>query len=406
MNNKLFKIGRSLVLLAIAGLALTSCEKDDASNPTFVPGVESFQLNVPANATNNTYDLSAAESINLTCVQPNYGGVPYVVRYFVQMSLDKTFGTNADAIYRQLDTYYTTASMNVDAVEINNAIIDMFREANGDVPYPEESRPVYVRLMATPVTVANVPLDTVFSNVIELPKVLATFIPPTLTYPSSLYLVGSSIGDGADKGYWSYWKMMAPVFGNEPATQGDFYSIIYVPDGGMFKWGESEGDWRGYDKVAEFDDQAGAGVHEAANDGNIQFDKGGWYLVYVTSKLGASAVAYTFHIYPAHAYIIGAAAGGAWNDGDANWELTAPADGKGQWVSPAFAGSGELRAYIKVPGLDWWKTEYTLYKGTLYWRTVNIPDNWASNVGAEYSVNCETGQRLYVDFNISTGEVK
>ena len=33
---------------------------------------------------------------------------------------------------------------------------------------------------------------------------------------------------------------MAPVYGGE----GEFYTLIYVPDGGQFKWGEAENDWR------------------------------------------------------------------------------------------------------------------------------------------------------------------
>ena len=86
--------------------------------------------------------------------------------------------------------------------------------------------------------------------------------------------------------------------------------------------------------------------------------------------------------------------------------MTPPATADGIWESPAFTASGELRAYIKVPGLDWWKTEFTLYKGGLYWRTVDIPSNWNDNVGSAYSVTCAEGQKLYVNFDTLTGEVK
>ena len=103
---------------------------------------------------------------------------------------------------------------------------------------------------------------------------------------------------------------------------------------------------------------------------------------------------------------MGAAAGGAWDEANAAWALQAPADQTGEWVSPAFAGSGELRAYIRVPGLEWWRTEFTLYKGNVFYRKDNIVDNWASNVGEEYSVNCSPGQKLYINFDKNTGEVK
>ena len=78
----------------------------------------------------------------------------------------------------------------------------------------------------------------------------------------------------------------------------------------------------------------------------------------------------------------------------------------GVHVSPAFVGGGELRAYILVPGLDWWRTEFTLYKGNLFFRNVDIPSNWAESMGAGYSVQGAEGQKLYVDFNFNTGEVK
>lgn len=395
MNKKLFNIGRSLSLLAVLALLLTACEKDDKSNPTFVATSPSFTLNVPENATNNTYDLVSANSLELTCQQPNYNGVPYVVNYHVQVALDESFDVS-----KELETSYTTAKMKVDAYELNNAMIDLYHEIHGNVDYPKEARPLYIRLRANVVNMANTELDNAYSNIISLPSVLATFKAPDIEFPKSCYIVGSSIGDGDGKGYWSYWKKMAPVYGGE----GEFYTIIYVPDGGQFKWGEAENDWRGFDRVKKFDDQANAGVHEASGDGNIQFDNGGWYTLHVETALGSSDIEWTFHIYPAEAYVIGNATGG-WTEGDANWKMTAPA-GDGTWESPAFAAAGELRAYIKVPGRDWWKTEFTLYNGDLYFREVNIPNNWAEDVGADYSVACSAGQKLYVKFSVNTGEVK
>ena len=69
-------------------------------------------LNVPANAANNTYDLSSSEGLQLTCNQPNYGGVPYVTRYFVQVAIDPQF-KNGTGNFKELGSSFTTASMNV-----------------------------------------------------------------------------------------------------------------------------------------------------------------------------------------------------------------------------------------------------------------------------------------------------
>ena len=226
---------------------------------------------------------------------------------------------------------------------------------------------------------------------------LATYKAPAVTLPTELFVVGSDIQTA-----WSSWKPTAPVYG----IDGQFYTMIYANQNSQFKWGLFNNDWRGYDRIKAYDDQAGAGVHEAANDGNIQIDNAGWYTLLFESEIVGNSIQFTLHIYPAEAYIIGAVAGDSWDDAAAAWALQAPSDKSGQWVSPAFTGNGELRAYIKVPGIPWWRTEFTLSSGSLYWRTVDIPNNWKENVGEAYSVGCSAGQKLYVDFDNNKGEVK
>ena len=125
-----------------------------------------------------------------------------------------------------------------------------------------------------------------------------------------------------------------------------------------------------------------------------------------TGTIVGASIKFDLSVFPGAAYVIGNAAGGSWTDADAAWQMTAPADASGLWTSPAFTASGELRAYIKVPGIDWWRTEFTLNNGALYWRLVDIPNNWAENVGPDFSVNVTPGQKLYVNFDYNTGEVK
>ncbi|MBQ7421744.1 MAG: SusF/SusE family outer membrane protein [Prevotella sp.] len=390
-------IFKFMLLPALAlPLLFTSCEKDDDSNPVLdiSHATDGFVLNVPANAANNTYDLASAENLTLTCSQPNYGGIPYVTRYFVQVAIDEAFLTNPETAHKELTTTYTTAKMAVDAAELNDSIVKLFQEANPDTDYPDEARPVYIRLRAL---IDGINTGESFSNVITLPSVKATYIAPPAVLPTEVFVVGSSIQTA-----WSSWKPLAPVYG----LSGEFYTMIYVPAGGEFKWGTANNDWRGYDRLKEIIDNAGAGVSEGDNS-NIKIANAGWYVLNYTAETVGSSVQFTLKIQPGKAYVIGNAAGGSWTDADAAWELTAPANASGQWVSPAFTASGELRAYIKVPGFDWWRTEFTLDKtGALYWRLVDIPNNWAEAAGADYSVSCSAGQKLYVDFDNNTGEVK
>ncbi|MBO7102195.1 MAG: hypothetical protein J6W02_00765, partial [Bacteroidaceae bacterium] len=86
-------------------------------------------------------------------------------------------------------------------------------------------------------------------------------------------------------------------------------------------------------------------------------------------------------------------------------KFTAPAN-EGAWTSPAFTGDGELRMFVDC-GIDWWKTEFTIKNdGTLFYRNVDIPSNWADNVGADYSCQVSTGQKAVVDFTQGTGRVE
>jgi hypothetical protein len=384
------KILFSLLVPALFMGLMTSCETDRDSNPTLdvSKAQEGFHLNVPANAVNNTYDLLAGEKLWITAEQPNYGGLPYMTRYFVQVSNEEAFTQ-----FTELATSFTTAKMGVDTYEMNQAIVAMFKEKNPDLDYPNLPAPVWIRLRAI---IDGYSYGESFSNIIKLPSVLANYQAPKATLPTDILIVGSSIQTA-----WADWKPLAPVYD----SPGKFYTIAYFPAGGQFKWGLEKFDWRGYDRIKNYDDQAGAGIHEAASDGNIQIDNAGWYGQLFDAEIVGNNIQYTLHVYPAAAYVIGNGTG-TWDDSAAEWALTAPADASGQWVSPAFTGSGELRAYIKYPGIEWWRTEYTLYQGELYWRTVNIISSWADNVGAEYSVNVSPGQKLYVDFDKNTGEVK
>lgn len=382
-------------------LLFTSCSEDTDCNPTLdvSHAADGFVLNVPTDAQNNTYDLVNANNLTLTCSQPNYGGIPYVVRYYVQVAINDAFLTDQSGNYTELSTSYTTAKMAIDATELNSVLVDMFQAVNPDTSMPE-SMPVYIRLRAVIDGTANTNLGESFSNIITLPHVKATYKAPDATYPDNLFVVGSSIQEP-----WSSWKQVPQVYG----LTGNYYTIIYVPAGGSFKWGTFNNDWRGYDRFTAVNDNANAGISESSDgNSNIVVANGGWYTLHFVGEMSADKknITYSLNIYPAAAHVIGSVAGSAWNDGDANWALTAPADNTGLWESPAFAGGGELRAYIKVPGIDWWRTEFSIYQGNCYWRLFDIPDNWATNVGADYSVNCAAGQKLYVNFDTNKAEVK
>lgn len=383
IKNMLFP---ALAIIALPLLA--SCNKDLDSNPTLEEPT-TFHLNTPALALGgNTYDLEKGKTINLTTSQPDYG-FPLATTYQVQVSLSKDFPTEDS--YTTLESSYPTANMNVDATEMNNAIVDMYQSQNSGKDPSGIVMPIYVRLRAH---ISNSERGYINSNIVEIPKVVVGYV---ATMPKAFYLAGPSIRKGENA------KALAPVYG----STGEFYGIAYIGSDGKINWGTNTKPSKGFDDATIVNKADGVEVTKAS-DGSIHINKSGWYafhsVVVVNKKL--NKVETTLNIHNASAYIIGACAGSAWDDGNANWALKAPDNASANWESPAFVGGGELRAYIKIPGIEWWKTEFTLYKGSLYWRNVNIVDNWAKNVGADYSVVGSAGQKLYIDFDYDNGSVK
>ena len=384
-------------MLAFGAIMLTSCEKDIDSNPILNTQDLSMTLLEPSYPTGVLLDLSKSEIVNLKIKeQPNYG-FPAVTIYSVQVSIDPAFlsvsPSDADPAvkYTTLAKTYITANMNVDAMEMNNAIIKLYQSANGGSDPTGKVLDAYVRVKAE---VPRASGTECYSNVIKIGSLTVAYV---AAVPKSIFLSGSSVKGGSGA------KEFAPVYG----FPGCFYTLAYFGAGDTFQWGDSEDTGTGYSRTSSIDDQASAGIDEA-EDGSFKVGTSGWYVLYMnlTVNKAANQLVSDFAVYPGAAYVIGNVAGGDWTDSNPDWAMIAPAAADGIWESPAFAGDGELRAYIKLPGIDWWRTEFTLFKGSLFWRTVDIPSNWAENVGASYSVACSSGQKLYVNFDELTGEVK
>ena len=382
------KIYKSLLFMAVAAVPfLTSCKDDNDSNPTLsVPS--SFVLNTPGLAANNVYDLPNG-SVNLTANQPDYGGWPAAVIYAVQVSL-----TGAEGSWTELGTTSSSTKISANGDEMNTAVLTAYKAANNDET-PDGDLPIWLRLRAYLSNNTN-NLGECFSNAIQI-KVRAYEPPVELTLPTSIYVCGNSIADA-----WSTWKPVPLIWTKE----GQFYTMIYNNADG-FKWGNKPQDWFGYDMIDEFDNQVDGLEISSDKDGNIVFSKPGWYVLKFVAAIEGKKIKYTLTVAEGKAYAIGAAVdNGSWS----GVEMTAPDSKDGDWTFSDFTGSGELRAYIAVPGADWWMTEYTILNGDgeLVWRDAehNSNNNWKDDVGAEYSVSVEPGKTLKVNFDRNTGIVE
>jgi hypothetical protein len=92
---------------------------------------------------------------------------------------------------------------------------------------------------------------------------------------------------------------------------------------------------------------------------------------------------------------------GGWDEFMDGCLFEAPTTADGSFVSPAFANDAAadsgVRAYVKVPGFDWWKTEFMVFGTKLIYRAMG---------GDQERVPGNAGQKLYINFGNETGEIK
>ena len=375
-----------ILLLAVVAVGFVSCEEDRDSNPIWnEDAAKTFVLNMPAVAVNNVLDLEGSDNVVFTTSQPDYG-FPVSTVYTTWVSLD-------GAEYVALPTTSTSAVISIPAKEINEALLGLL--GDGDV-----SEPMPVKVKLTAALFADPEMGKAESNVIELPKVKVYVPKVEVTLPTKMHIVG---GFAASEG-WSKFVALAPAYSQE----GMFYGVVYLAEGDEFKINPDAG-WKGNDMGTgqiTLDGDIAATCENGDKGSNLKMGSAsGWYNVIVKAKIANGAVQYTMSMIEAKVYIIGAAFGGVWDKSD-DALFTAPATADGEWVSPAFTGSGELRMFIDC-GIDWWKTEFTLDgDNNIFYRTMDIPSNWAENVGAAYSKQVNPDGHVYLNFTAGTGRIE
>ena len=185
------------------------------------------------------------------------------------------------------------------------------------------------------------------------------------------------------------WNQLVPVNGSD----GAFWGMYYFNAGDEIKFAP-QADWGGDFGFSDAISQSSIDRAELSNaGGNIKVGKAGWYLVYVSVINGENIVEFEE---PA-VYLIGDAIGG-WNAGMENAKFEVPADGDGEFVSPAFVATKEVRAYVSLPQVsDWWKAEFMVFDGKIEYR---------GNGGDQDRVTGQAGQKLYLNFKEGTGSIK
>lgn len=206
--------------------------------------------------------------------------------------------------------------------------------------------------------------------------------------PENIFMTGSAYEWG-DEEKGGRWAPFVPINGTKGAFWGMYYfnadeQVKFAPQAG---WGNDFG----FSATISQSSIDRAGLSD--NGGNIQVGKAGWYLVYV-SVIGDER---TVEFESPDVYLIGGTIGG-WDATVASAKFEVPATADGEFISPAFIASDEVRAYVSMPEVsDWWKCEFMVFDGKIVYR---------GNGGDQDRVKAEAGQKLYLNFGTGTGSIK
>lgn len=374
-------------LMLMAGIALlTACEDDRDDNPTVYAPTE-FVLNTPAAASENI-DLASSSALTLTCSQPNYG-FPASTKYTVQVSLNEDM---SDMV--ALDQNFQNTVINVDPSLLASTLTTLaLNSGKAEEDFPLDI-PVYVRLRACIVTDTDgeVAGTEILSNVIKLSSVHVKYSLAPVDLPKHIYVVGSFCGWD-----WGSCFEFVPVY-EHPEM---FWRMVYIDDQGVKINTEKawDGGEKGFSQITVDGDLKGEIVD---GGGNIASSKPGWYLMIVTASVKGRDIVYNVQFNQPLVWLMGNVIG-SWDECADGWSFDVPATKDGDFVSPAFAGSsagdadGGVRAYVKVPGNDWWHSEFMVLNGVIEYRGAG---------GDQARVSGNAGQRLYLNFSNGTGAIK
>lgn len=375
----------SLIILLVGVGFFHACEDNDK---IVLQQPASFVLNTPKYAS-GIYDLQHTQTIEFTTSQPDYGFTAATL-YEVQVSLSQNF---AQAV--TLPGSYSTAKFNISAQDLAVALVGL-HEVDVEGDYPTDPHPLYVRLAAT---IAKSKVDTIYSNVITLPKVLGYFALEALKMPEKMFMIGNVAGNWD----WNSSTEMIPVWG----SPGKFWAIQYLGQTGdgnnaeiKFNYAKGwDGNEFGYGGVTIGESSATlAGTSDEG--GNIKIGNPGWYITVVTTTVVGREYTYSVDFYPPHVHLQGTVNGGNWDTTDEAYRFAIPDLSLGadaSFVSPAFTNEGEIRASIKLPGHEWWHTEFLVFDGVFVPRAAG--DDQAR-------VNGKAGQKLSINFTKKTGKIE
>ena len=381
---------KSTLLMLLSICLFTACSDDNDSNPTLVAPT-TFVLNTPAIA-NSVVDLAHSSAIVLTCTQPDYG-FPASTTYSVAVA---TKADMSDAV--KLSTNSSTARIELDAKEIAAALTNIkVEEGATEADFPMNI-PVYFQAEAVITTTMGTAVETsrIKSNVVSLNKVDLEFSLPPVLLPENIYLIGKFC-----EWNWDKCVAMAPVYD----TDDTFWHLVYIDESGIkFNTNKAwDGGEVGFAGIT-INEASELGAEIVEGGGNIASSNPGWYLMIVKVVLDGRDLKYDVTFNRPEVWLMGTVTPGAnFDEKEAGCMFEVPATADGEFISPAFAhdvsGDGGVRAYVKIEGYDWWKSEFIVGLD-------GDKISYRGKGGDQKRVDGKAGQKMYLNFSTDTGKIE
>lgn len=395
------KIIKSALLVLCSVCLFTACEDDRDSNPTLQkPSDGSLVLNTPAMAENAVYDLANSTTLTFTLAGlPNYG-FPAYTSYDLEVSL------NADMSNSVVVATTPYAKIEVDAALLASTLTELECAAGkGEADFPMEI-PLYLRARANAMKNAGGVIDgtETVSNIIKLNQVHLLYSLPPVTTPDNLYVTGSFNG-------WDWNTSLSMVQCYDGANV--FWRLVWIDDSGIkfnaaMAW---DGGEVGYNQLNSITGDLADEIKDGG--GNIASSNPSWYLMIITTSVSGRDIVYDAQFNKPTVWLMGPVTPLAnWSELEEGCDFTVPTTKDDDFVSPAFAGDAPggdgdgVRAYVKVPGFDWWKSEFMIYDGKIEYRGMGEDQNKEAPAGFGYRVAGSKGQKLYLNFSTGTGVIK
>ena len=384
-------------LMLLCGVCLfTACDSDRDDNPT-LQSPTTFVLNTPAIA-GNTLDLANSSRVILTCSQPDYG-YPAYTQYVPQVSLKEDM-SNAVSLSAK-----NSAQIEVDANELAVALTNMMLEANPSMTeddFPVDI-PVYVRVQASQLAYGGTILEgtTINSNVVKFENVHLEFSLPPVEAPAQLNIVGGFCGND-----WNSSVTMIEVNGSraEDQSTATFWRMVWIDSETGVKFNSEkafDGNEIGYADV-NIDGTLADQISEGS-DGYFTSASGRWYLMIVKATVDGRNMIWDVTFNEPEVWLIGPATPtGEWTELMEGCLFDIPTTADGEFKSPALADTpgtedgGCVRAYVKVPGWDWWRSEFMVFDGKLVYRGTG---------GDQDRVGSKAGDFMFINFGTDTGRI-